>query len=104
MWNKLLTTDCVKYIQSASGDKEMMDKYGVTEHGEEERLIYEMFDKIKSKVKDYKVIVVMATQWDTYTGTQQANLAVHHIGLFHASRFIILMDYLSNKFKQGELN
>lgn len=99
MWDKLLTLESVEFIKRVSGDKAILNEFG-----EEERLILEMYSSMKDRVKDYKVLVILATQWDSYTGSQQANLAVHHLGLYHASRFIMFMDYLAIRFKKGELN
>lgn len=52
---------------------------------------------------DYKAVVVMATQWDSYTDVKQVNLAITIVGEYHASRFILLLDYLNERFKNGEL-
>lgn len=79
-----------------SGDAEERD------HGEDVKMIYNFIEFIKSRV-DYKVIVVMATQWESYDDIKQANLAIQIAGEVHASRFMMLLDYMANKFKKGEL-
>lgn len=99
MWDKLFTLESVEFIKRVSGDKEALN-----EHGEEEGLILDMYSEMKDKIKDYKVLVILATQWHVYTSAQQVSLAVHHIGEKDASRFIMFMDYLSIRYKKGELN
>lgn len=96
MWSKLLNIETVAFIKKASGD-------GDNENGEDNKSIYDFFKAVIKKVKDYKILVIMAIKWDTYEDIKQANIAVKYMGWEDASRFIMLMDYLSEKFKKGEL-
>lgn len=97
MWNKIFNVQCIAFLLKASGIRE--DKA----HGEEMQMINIFIDFVKARF-DYKVLVVMATQWDGYDDVKQANLAIKCAGEFHASRFIMLMDFLSHRYKKGELN
>lgn len=96
MWNKLLNIETVAFMKKASGD-------GDKENGEDNKAIYDFFKAVVKKVRDYKVVVMMAVKWDTYEDEKQANIAINYMGWEDASRFIMLMDYLSEKFKKGEL-
>jgi hypothetical protein len=87
MWDKVLTIEAFYFIKNFAT--------------EEDESINNFF--IELKKKDYKTVVVMATLWKTFSETKQAYVAIDYIGWFHASRFIILMDYLSTKYKKGEL-
>lgn len=91
MWEKILTEDALEHMitfnKEETEDMETMSKF--VEH-----LIANV---------DYKVVVVLATQWHGLKDTVQANVAIEAVDEEHASRFIILMDYLSEKFQKGEL-
>jgi hypothetical protein len=91
MWNKIIDKECLLFINKAMGEDE------------DEHIMQNFIGKLKENVKDYKVLIVLSTEWFSYEDTKQANLAIHHVGWFHAGRFIALMDYLSSKFMKGEL-
>lgn len=90
-WDKLLTRDLALFMIKVSDETEDNDS------------VSRFFDFVRERIIDYKVIVVMATQWKSYDVNKQANLAVHYAGMNHASRFIMMMDYLAIKFIKGEL-
>lgn len=91
MWEKIFTNDIleemIKYHPDISEDYETMKDF----------VEYLMINI------DYKAIVIMATQWNSYTDVKQANIAILTVGKEHASRFILLLDCLSDKFLRGEL-
>ena len=90
MWDKIFTMDLVLYMRKVTGDTEDFDTIGgFQEH-------------VKARV-DYKMVVMLATQWHTYDELKQANVSIKFAGIFHASRFIIMMDYLSKKHLEGRL-
>lgn len=91
MWNKLLDVKLGMYMVRVTGGTE------------DDETIYKFFEHIENRIQDYKVVVVLATQWKTYDDMKQANLAIKFAGMYHASRFIIMMDYLADKFEKGEL-
>jgi hypothetical protein len=93
MWGRLLSQDALFFIVETA-EKEA---------GEDGDKVIAFFENLKERVIDYKVIVVLATVWKSLNDTQQANQAVTHAGMYDASRFIILMDYLAMKFEKGEL-
>jgi hypothetical protein len=106
MWNKLLSLECKYFIRSLESRED--DEYkGDSNEYEPDKLSDEAIDRffkhVKQTVVDYKVLVILATQWFSYSETKQAKLAIHHVGWVHASRFIMLMEYLSMKFLKGEL-
>ena len=90
MWNKLFTVELVFYMRKVTGETEDFDTIGAFQ------------EHIRARV-DYKTVVILATQWHTYEDVKQANIAIKFAGVFHASRFIILMDYLSKKHIEGKL-
>lgn len=95
MWNKIFTIECVTVMQKVSAQE-------LNENGEDMKLINQFIKFAKERL-DYKMIVVLATKWDEYDPIKQAGIAVNYASQFHASRFIILLDYLSIKYKKGEL-
>lgn len=90
MWSKIFTLETVKFMKKVSEDTEDDESIG-------------QFIQFVEKHIDYKTVVIMATQWDKYEDIKQANLAIKFASMPHASRFIMLMDYLNMKFKKGEL-
>jgi hypothetical protein len=95
MWNKLLSKDTLKYMTNVK------DENG--EVIEEKKSVKVFFEYIKTRVIDYKIIVMLAVRWKTLNDTQQASHAITYVGVNHATRFIIMMDYLAMKFEKGEL-
>ena len=90
MWNRIFSLDVIGYMLRVSDEMENEDT------------IYKFIEHMKEN-NDYKTVVVMATQWDGYEDVKQANLAINQVGWKHASRFIMLMDCLSKKYKEGKL-
>jgi hypothetical protein len=90
MWDKLYTTEMVLWMKGITGETEDFDT------------IAGFIDHMKNRV-DYKQVVVMAMNWHTYDESKQVSLAILNGGMFHASRFMLMMDYLSKKFLKGEL-
>ncbi|MER2008611.1 MAG: hypothetical protein ABS939_14260 [Psychrobacillus sp.] len=90
MWDKILTPELVFWMKKVSGETEDFDT------------INAFIEHIKNRA-DYKIIVVLSTQWKGYDDRKQANIAIRIAGMYHASRFILMMDFLSNKFKEGKL-
>jgi hypothetical protein len=90
MWEKIFTPDAVFYMQKVTGDTEDFNT------------INGFINHLKQRV-DYKTVIILATQWKAYDDVKQANIAIQQAGVFHASRFILLMDFLSKKFVEGKL-
>lgn len=88
MWDRVLTLETALFM---------------IRQGEDENNIESFFELIKNNIKDYKILVVLAMMWSTMNENKQASIAVKYVGVDSASRFIILMDYLALKFKNGEL-
>jgi uncharacterized protein YihD (DUF1040 family) len=97
MWNKIFSVDCVSFMKSVSREG------GTKEDETEDDVTITAFINFVKERMDYKTIVMMAIQWNNYEDLKQASLAIHHVGLAHASRMIMLMDFLSKKFKNGGL-
>lgn len=91
MWEKILTQDALEFMITSHPDV-----------SEDLVTMQKFIDYLMINV-NYKAIVVMATQWKGLTDVKQANLAIVTVGEYHASRFILLLDYLSEKFVRGEL-
>jgi hypothetical protein len=96
MWDKLLNHECRTFMKNLVRDE-------VEVIGEDDKVIDSFFNFLKGNIQDYKVVVVLATQWIGFDDTKQANMAINYVGWKYASHFIMLMDYLSNKFIKGEL-
>lgn len=90
MWNKIFNLKTFVYMKKASGDTE------------DDESISPFVDLLISKV-DYKVIVLLATQWHIYNDEQQIKMAENYVEVHHISRFLLLMDYLSYRYKKGDL-
>ena len=94
-WDKILNDETVLYVK-AMADKEIDDE------SEDYEKIAEFFDFLKTRT-NYKSIVILATQWIGFDDQKQTALAVTIADELHASRFMILMDYLAYRFAKGEL-
>lgn len=94
-WDKILNDETVLYVK-AMADMVMDDE------SEDYEKIAEFFDYLKSRT-EYKSVVILATQWIKYDEQRQVSLAIAIAGETHASRFMILMDYLAYRFAKGEL-
>lgn len=90
MWDKILTMEAISFLIQVSDETEDDESIG-------------QFILFLKKNIDYKVVVMMATQWAGYDDEKQANLAIHTVGIHHASRLIMLMDYLALKYEEGKL-
>lgn len=90
MWNKIFTPEVILWVIGKTGGTEDFN----TMNG--------FIDHVKERV-DYKAVIILATQWHRYEDTKQADIAIRFAGVFHASRFMVTMDYLSKKFLAGEL-
>lgn len=87
-WNELFTTEAIIFMQTISD--------------EEEDLINAFFESLSEG--SYFEIKTLATNWHTYTEQGQVRLAFSKVGEFHASRFLLFMDYLSLKEVEDELD
>lgn len=96
LWDKILNYTTAIYMQKLSA-LESGDEFS-----EDLESIGIFFDDLKTKM-NYKVVIVIATQWRTFTHVKQANVAMISVGEEHASRFMMMMDYLSYKYQKGEL-
>ncbi|MEE5180999.1 hypothetical protein JDW21_18735 [Bacillus subtilis] len=90
MWDKLLTLNALTYMKK------------VSEGTEDDTTILPFFEYLQENV-NYKVIVVLATRWHVYDVVGQTGISINYVTEKHASRFIMLMDYLSKRFLKGEL-
>lgn len=90
MWDRIFTKEAIDNIIEISEETEDKDS------------LKDFTEFIEAEI-DYKVVVVLATQWHMLEDIRQANLAIHYAGEFHASRFIMLMDTLSKFIKEGRL-
>ncbi len=97
MWRKIFSVDAVAFIKSASREG------GAKEDATEDDVTITTFINFVKEKMDYKTVVMMAIQWNNYNDLKQANVAIHHVGIEHASRMIMLLDFLSKKFKNGGL-
>jgi hypothetical protein len=94
-WEMILNSETVLYVK-AMADKEMGDE------SEDYEKIAEFFEYLKTRTS-YKSVVILATQWVKYDEQKQVALAIGMTSELHASRFIMLMDYLAYRFAKGDL-
>jgi hypothetical protein len=88
-WSEILNLESLNFIKNVSY--------------EEGWRIERFFSLLEYRIKDINILLILAKEWHNLDSHEQARLAVHHAGMFHATRFIILMDYLDLKYKRGEL-
>lgn len=101
MWERLLDDEIVNGIKVLSGT----DRYGVhvkDNETEDDDSIIKFFLYLIDNI-NYKVIVMIATQWNRFNLDKQVRVAVKYVGYIHASRFIMMMDLLSKRFVKGDL-
>lgn len=90
MWEKIFTVEALQT---------MID---LSEETEDFKTLEKFVEKIIIN-NDYRVVVVLATQWESLKEDKQVSIAVNSVGENDASRFMILLDFLADKFKKGEL-
>lgn len=108
MWDKLFTMDTVADIINISKiyDEEFYASIDSDQQGEateDVRSVLDFAHRIRNTV-NYKTAVVLATRWSGYPPESQAKLATTFVSTDDLSRFMMLMDILSIRFKRGELN
>lgn len=91
-WSRILTPQLQVYMKNVVVDTED----GVREViGEDDKFIKEFFAYLR-EFGDYKATVMLSFLWKGLEDTEQANMAIAHVGWRYASLYIMLMDYLSN--------
>jgi hypothetical protein len=90
MWDKIFKLEVIDLIIRLS------------EQTEDKNTIKQFREFVEAEL-DYKTVVVSAMQWHMHDDVRQANLAIHYVGEFHASRYVLLMDSLSRLIKEGTL-
>lgn len=77
--------------------KEFIDfAYKKTEGAEDNHTIHTFLEHLNQRTK-YNDIMRIARRWTKYDNLHQTNLAITHAGIYHATRFILLMEFLSMK-------
>ena len=80
----LYTKEFIEFARSRTGGAE--DAY----------TIHSMFEHLLNRTT-YLQVIKISKAWTTYDNLHQTNLAITHAGIYHASRFIMLMDFLVKK-------
>lgn len=95
MWNKIIDENTIDEMIKLSEDE---DAEGEASEN------YVSIHKFLSHVRelDYKTVVVMALHWNTFDEMKQVKLAISYAGEYSASRFMMFMDYASNKLGKTE--
>lgn len=95
-WNKILSIDTafgmVKLAGERSGDTDL----------ENSDTINNFFIYLRENI-NYKFVVVTAMKWHEFSEEKQVNIAISTVGVLYASRFLMLLDYLSVKYQEGKL-
>lgn len=112
MWNKIITVEAynhMKEIESKEVDEILhVNKSRIKKKNKADKVKYiddsinKFINHLKNTV-DYRTIVICATKWDTYDELRQTNIAIEIAGMYMASYFMILLDYLSVQYKEGKL-
>lgn len=92
MWEKILTEEILEKII-----------FGLGEDATEDMETMKDFVEYLMANVDYKAVVILATQWKSFEENKQVFYAMNIVEEYHASRFMILMDALSEKFLKGNL-
>lgn len=92
MWEKILTDETLEDIVIGLGDD-----------ATEDMLTMKDFVEYLMANVDYKSIVILATQWNSFDENKQVYYAVSTVDEEHASRFMIMMDSLAERFVEGRL-
>lgn len=94
MWDRILNMKAVAYMLELSkvdGDL-----------GEDSESIMRFFIYLKEHIS-YPTFFATIIQWSTLNVREQTETAINMVGEYHASRFFMLMDYLSYQYKKGRL-
>lgn len=86
MWDRLFSVEAIAFMRKLD---------------EEDESILQFFSELKTK--KYSDIQKIVLNWHTYEEDQQVGYAIYHVGEFHASRFLMFVDYLSMKYQRGEM-
>ncbi|AYP68211.1 hypothetical protein PQE75_gp079 [Bacillus phage vB_BcoS-136] len=101
MWDKIFTYELFHFMKYV--EKHVDEDGNETNEPAEDDEVLAHFENHVKQVSSVKKVVVIATMWKTYDDIKQANIAIEEVGFIHASRFVKMMDYLSNKFMKGSL-
>lgn len=96
MWDRLLDRETALNIINLS-----IENNGENEASEDFIAIHKFLSHVRAI--NYKEVVVLAVNWKSLSAEKQANLAISYASQLHASRFMMLMDYLSLRFLEGKL-
>jgi hypothetical protein len=91
MWENILTYELGLYMIKVTGQTE------------DDESVYNYFKFIQNRIEDVNIVKALARQWKSYDTMKQTSLSIRYAGMYNASRFIIMMDYLANKAEKGEL-
>lgn len=91
MWDNILTADLALYMVKVSDETEDADS------------IEGFFLFMQKEVTHRNLMILIASQWQLYSPERQVEISVKYGRNQHASRFIMMMDYLSHKYKEGKL-
>lgn len=90
-WEKIVTMELLYYMRSVSGESEDSDS------------IERFFEFLQQRVEDHRVLMALARNWKSHDEQKQVSLAVEHAGMYHVSRFFMLMEYMASKIEKGQL-
>lgn len=94
MWEKILTEETLEKIIASAFDED---------DATEDMLTMREFVEYLMANVDYKSVVILATAWGSYDENKQVYYAMNTVDERHASRFMIMMDSLSERFIEGRL-
>lgn len=81
--NEKLFTYMINFVDEEEG-----------EYIEDESGVLDFFEHVGNRVL-YSDAIQLASKWDSLDEMKQVSVAISRVGEYHASRFMILMDYLS---------
>lgn len=92
----------ISNIQVAVRMLELAREYVGDEYGDTIVDIGVFFKELKERIS-YSTLMDTARKWDNYSLSKQVETSVNLAGEYNASRFMLLLDVLSEKIKKGEL-
>lgn len=88
LWSTVLKEDLFMYMTNAT------DEDGEPLEGK--RAVYDFFEHVENRLL-FGEVMSLAKSWDKLDGVYQVKCAIDMCGEYHASRFMMMMDYFNEK-------
>lgn len=88
LWVTVLTPNLFIHIAN------IKDEDG--EHIEDEKSVSDFFEHVENTIL-YSDVIALSNVWNDLSESKQVSVAIKMCGEYHASRFMIMMDYISKE-------